>query len=236
MQYKDWIIALYDRFYDEYYKSDNDKNIKLGFRYYFKLFTSRENIGMTLFIVIIISLFFLFIFNVINELMYILINLILSLVVLGPEVNKCKIELDYYKIKICLLRDFLIREKLYNVETIERLVHDTKSSFFLLGDSEVEKTKAILVSLTSLFTGFGIEILKVSDGLISQFVTIVIVVLFFAMFSSMIVYLILKIIPNTKTYKLNLFHEMLKIILIYKIGEEEIEKTPRRHFSNIRRK
>lgn len=231
MDYKGWVIAIYDVYRDNYnkVKGSTEKNNKQSLKEIIRFFKKKENIfkGVILLLPILISIicFIIFIFEKDSKVMiYIYISFIPMLMYILPEWYKYELDLEAYEECIEILRKTLEEKKLYNKYIIQELYNSTKgiSTYIVNG---------LVYLFTIGITSGIIDYIKIVDNDI-VFILLIMVVMLIGV-GGYIFYFIMSNLPNSRIKKNREFHLLLKLLIIYDREVLQIDNKTNDIFKNI---
>jgi hypothetical protein len=216
MNYNGWIMAIYYKYKERYYKKYKNINNKRKF----KELKVKEKL----------ILIFYFIFVIIGTALYgfgIVLNnpwafITGTLFMICPPILLIyfdKFQIEIYKRHARILREVLEEENINTVSVIEKLIKDTSGIFYKIKDGEVNNYIKSLSSAVGIFgAAFGagslLDKLKGENRNIAIFIIVIIIF-------GLAAYIISFTNPNSKKAKKKELHETLKILLIYEKGRKK---------------
>ncbi|GEM_PF-6367787 len=227
MQYKWWVIALYNEYCIREKELKKDKRKKITLKKFFKSLLEKENRLMLIFMVCVLIISILFIIGIIEPVKYWILLFSTEMLFLLPESyrNSKKIRLSHYREDINILIDILIKENLYDIDIINRLLEDTGGVFYKVKNGKMGYLKSIIVIITSIPVTLGFKA-KLNLEL-KAYALILFIIIFIVVFIIWINYIV-KELPFTDSYKKDQLHERLKIVLMYKLAEESKKDKQKR--------
>lgn len=216
MDYKGWIIAIYDVYKDKYNKNkgNTESNNKQSLKEVVKFFMKKENIikGIILFLPILVSIICFIIFVIERDskiMIYIPMSFIPMAMCILPEWYKYELNLEVYEEHIEILRETLKEKELYNKYIIQELYNSTKGiSTYIVS--------AFGYLFTIGITSGIIDYINIVDYDIMQIMTILLIMIVMVIGTvGYIFYFIMSNLPNSRIQKNKEFHLLLKILIIY---------------------
>ena len=234
MQYKWWITAFYDEYCERKKELEKNRHERFTLKKFLKALLEKENRLLLIFMICVLIISILFIVGIIDPVGYVILLFSSEILMLLPESyrNSKKIRLSYYKENINILIDILVEEGLYDTEIINRLLEDTGGIFYKIKSGSMNYVKSIILVITSIPIALGIK-----GELNLEFKTIIVITIVVIFILSVIVwvYFLIKSLSFTDSYKKEQLHERLKIILMYKLADDNKKNKQRRHPSNIKK-
>lgn len=230
MQYKWWITALYD----EYEKRKKEQQKNEHKKITLKEFMKKENRAVHIFMICVFIISILFITGLINEMYYWILLLLTEIVIILPESyrNSKKLNLNIFKEDVQILKDIMIEEGIYDISIINKLLENTGGFLYKIENDKMNYLKYIIILLSSIPITFGAKI-KVSLDL--EIYLVIAFILLLILGTIIWISYIIKSLSFTDGYKKEQLHEKLKILLMYKIAEDN-KKTSLRLINNINKK
>lgn len=231
MDYMGWVLSIYD----ECIKRYNEKYTKkMTWKEVFKKISSKENrydaialFILVLYIVGIIAITILYFLGVIKRVEeYLIIASLLLAISYIPQMYRYELKLDDYKKKLTVLLEILDEESLNTVESIERLSKDTEGILNKIKSSKFDSINKFILTVSGLSAAIGVKNINLETQTIKNSILIVLAILIFSAFIIWVVYSVLTTIPNSRITRRQKFHELLRILLIYKgVSERKEENT-----------
>ena len=218
MNYKDWIIIIYDKYKKKYNeKYINDKRIIK--------FKDITTIGK----LIIIFYFTFVIGGGISYFIGILLNnLIISIIGIVAEITppiiliyKTKFKQEDYRKCVCTLREVLEEENINTIPTINRLIKDTAGVLYRIKDGEVNNYIKLSTFISASGLMFGVSNYLDKIEIKNNNVVVIIEIFIVMAIIGGIIYILRMIIPGSKYAKQKELHEILKILSIYEEGKKD---------------
>lgn len=202
MNYKGWVLAIYETYATKYENKYSKKKLKdLSFKKKIKLIVG--------WLLIVIGLIMDVIALVIsNELLYLGgISVIAISLIIFDQMSKCNMEV--FKKNLIVLEEVLIDENIDTVSIISQLIQDTGNlTYRLIKDTGKGN---IYIQILSYLSASGIVayLLNAENSKSAYLLLIIFIVIF-------IIYVLYSTIPYGKNQKRKTLHELLKILLVYR--------------------
>lgn len=226
MDYMGWKLSIYDECinrYNEKYirKLTNKETLKKMFSKKY-LFETASVIMTMIYAIGVMVIMFLYFLGIIEKMEnYLLYGALVLLISYIPQIYKYESKLDDFKKKLSVLSEVLGEEGLDTIESIEELAKDTEGVLDKIKGFSLELTNKYILTISGLFAAIGIKNVNIEDKTIQNFTMIFVIVLILSVFIAWIWYLLLTMIPNNRVVRRRKFHELLKILLMYKKANSE---------------
>lgn len=226
MDYMGWVLSIYDECIERY----NKRHIKkLTDKEVVKKFFSKEylietvSLIVTIFYIVgLIVLIVLYFWGIIKKVeIYLIVGGLVLLISYIPQIYRYELKLEYFKRKLIILSEVLEEENLTTTESIEKLVKDTEGVLDKIKSFDFKFANKLLLTLSGLFAAIGIKNINIENQTIKNFIILFFIVLLCIIFIGWILYLILTMIPNSRMVRRQKFHELLKILLVYKKAKDQ---------------
>ena len=203
MEYKDWLVAIYDKFCEkEKIKYPTKKIKELSFKQITKLIVA------ILFLLIGISMY---IYGLLKSESRILIVGLLAELIMLVICSTEKMDIRIFKNRISVLEEVLKEEELNNEISIKKIEKDSRGILSKIQDQNILNLLGMLGSFIGAI-GITTIIQKSSEGVILIIALGTILLLAILMG----IYFILTSIPITKTSKKKQLNGLLKILIVYR--------------------
>lgn len=225
MNYKDWIIMIYDRYkkkYNEEYLNNNKKSTRK-----FKDLNIKEKLKLIFYFISVISGGIVYFIGIIFNIPIIfLIGVLLMIIPPIIIIYTIKFKFEDYKRRVRVLREVLKEENINTVPVIKILIKDTSGVLYKIKDGEANNYIKLVSFVGGAFglvfgAAFGasnyLEKLKGENNNMATMFKIVILM----MIIGGMIYIIRRMIPGNKYEKQKELHETLKILLIYEEGNKK---------------
>lgn len=221
--YEDWIISIYN----EYLKRYNITREKITWKQVFKKLASKKNrkvviwYGLYILCSIVTMTSYAFGINKIIPEILLMIFTVIFIWTIFPIIYANEIPLIKYEERINIIKDIMKEHKLFKEDIIKELIRETGSIPEKIGlkSDLLGKTYLIITTLGAIKGMFNIDISNkqlISVIIIGIFIIILLGILIFVIVNLMLIFL-----KNSRIQRRKDFHEFLKILLLYKIGESD---------------
>ncbi|MDF2883801.1 MAG: hypothetical protein K0R54_4365 [Clostridiaceae bacterium] len=225
MNYKGWIMNIYDRYklkYKERYTYDYiDKNSFKNSNKFRDLNIIGKILLISYFTFVIGGGISYFIGLYLNSPVTSAIGLIAE--ILPPILLICntKYEQDEYRKCVRVLREVLEEENIKTISAIKRLIEDTAGVLYRIKDGEVNNYIKLVTFISASGLMFGVNNYLNKLEIKNNNVIIIIEILIIIAIIGGIVYILRMIVPGSKYAKQKELHEILKILLVYEEGRKK---------------
>ena len=203
MEYKDWLVAIYDKFCEkEKIKYPTKKIKELSFKQITKLIVA------ILFLLIGISMY---IYGLLKSESRILIVGLLAELIMLVICSTEKMDIRIFKNRISVLEEVLKEEELNNEISIKKIEKDSRGILSKIQDQNILNLLGMLGSFIGAI-GITTIIQKSSEGVI--LIIALGTILLLAILTG--IYFLLTSIPITKTSKKKQLNGLLKILIVYR--------------------
>lgn len=218
MDYKGWIMAIYDRYKQKY----NERYLTNKNRRKFKNLTTKDKLKIIFYFILVIGGgISYFIGILLNNPIIFVIGILVEIIPPMILVYKTKFKMWDYKRCVNALRDVLEEENINTVPAIKKLIKDTAGVLYKIKDGEVNNYIKLLSFVSgAVGVAFGVgnylDKLEVKNNDMAVILKLFIGI---AIIGGMI-YIIILVMPGSKYEKRKELHEILKILLIYEEGKK----------------
>ncbi|WP_160687492.1 hypothetical protein [Clostridium sp. C2-6-12] len=223
MNYKGWIMNIYDRYklkYKERY-TDDDKNSFKNFNKINDLNAIGKILMILYFAFVIVGGISYFVGLYLNSPVVSAIGLIAEVVPPMLLIYNTKFEQDEYKKCVRVLREVLEEENIKTIPVIKRLIKDTAGVLYRIKDGEVNNYIKLLTFISASGLMFGVSNYLNKIEIKNNNAIIIIEILIIIAIIGGIIYILRMVNPGSKYAKQKELHEILKILLIYEEGKKK---------------
>ncbi len=218
MDYKGWVLSIYDEYKDRSDKNKNKNitskskidNLKESFKFLIKKGNRLKGITILVSMLLTIIIYCLYIIRKDDILLsYLFIPWIMLFIIVLPEWYKYETKLEVYEREVEILREVLKERKLYSGHIIQELYTATRGVFF--------KVKIFLAYLIGIVVSSGLirDITSMNKQTIKYMVFILLILIIFLIPILYFVWMIMISIPNNRIERSKNFHKLLKILILY---------------------
>ncbi|WP_195619200.1 hypothetical protein [Clostridium paraputrificum] len=233
MDYKGWVLSIYDEYKNRYYKNKKFNNKPNGIKEIFKTMFKKENIYLTILIMIALGgsmiIYTIRIFKGDDNIFkYLVIPWGIFLIGIIPQWYKYELTLDDYEERVGILRELLKEKGLYNIGIIKELYKSTRGISFYIKSSIVPAI-GIIPAIVSSIKIDSIDEVTLKYVLIILFLLIIIIVPIIYL-----IYIIMHSIPNSRIERSSEFNQLLKILILIDKHDLDIEKEDKNVFVKLK--
>lgn len=212
MDYIGWVLSIYDEYKKQYKVKYPKINKKM----------SLKNILKLAYIIVIPVIGFIILYYSIQNksLDGMFISTLMIFVAPLFVIYSVELTLEEYKKRLEIMKGILEKEGLYTSSHLEKLAKETGSVFYKIRYSNLE---ILIKSLTGIAGAIGITYLY--DKITSEVFTIIFILSIGLIAIVYTLRSIIQLIPNSRIVRKKEFHELLIILVVYKMGNIDDSKS-----------
>ncbi|WP_291571449.1 hypothetical protein [Clostridium sp. UBA4548] len=224
MDYKGWVLSIYDEYVKRYNEKYNAKEEKVKLKDVISIMKRKEkragSIAIILFLLSIILLMGLSLFGKIeNAEIYIMAEVLCAFLIAYFYNYKHEVDIQTYHRRVDVLREVLIDEGLYNEGFVRSLRSYTGGIFYKIS----EKIRGVIkggIGIASII-GFNYTFIRSNNDIVLLIVAIMAIVMTIAYYAH--IYLIC--MPNSRVIRRGNFHVILNILIAYDFESKSTNKN-----------